>query len=238
MALGRVGCFLNGCCYGGECDLPWAVTFPMGSPPYIDQAQNGKLPVHGLLLANDLHAPPIIESVEPGSAAAESGVRASQRIRAVNEIEVRTAEDARYALMRVDRPGMKLSLTTDDDPAPKQWSVPARLARSLPIHPAQLYSTIDALLLCLFLIAYTPFKTRDGEITALTLTLHPISRFLLEIIRIDEKAVFNTGWSISQNISVMILIGAVICWLIVLTRKRGTYWPTGTSAPQAARAIA
>ncbi len=25
-AIGRVGCFFNGCCYGGPCDLPWAVT--------------------------------------------------------------------------------------------------------------------------------------------------------------------------------------------------------------------
>ena len=28
LALGRVGCFLNGCCFGKPCDLPWAVTFP------------------------------------------------------------------------------------------------------------------------------------------------------------------------------------------------------------------
>lgn len=27
-ALGRIGCFLNGCCYGIEAQLPWAVTFP------------------------------------------------------------------------------------------------------------------------------------------------------------------------------------------------------------------
>lgn len=27
-AIGRIGCFLNGCCYGIECDLPWAVRFP------------------------------------------------------------------------------------------------------------------------------------------------------------------------------------------------------------------
>jgi len=26
--LGRVGCFFNGCCYGTECHLPWAVKFP------------------------------------------------------------------------------------------------------------------------------------------------------------------------------------------------------------------
>ncbi|MBN4055100.1 prolipoprotein diacylglyceryl transferase, partial [Acidimicrobium ferrooxidans] len=27
-AVGRVGCFLNGCCYGDLCKLPWGVKFP------------------------------------------------------------------------------------------------------------------------------------------------------------------------------------------------------------------
>src|ERR1700722_3483910 len=27
---GRIGCLLNGCCYGRPCDLPWAITFPPG----------------------------------------------------------------------------------------------------------------------------------------------------------------------------------------------------------------
>lgn len=26
-AIGRIGCFMAGCCYGTECDLPWGVTF-------------------------------------------------------------------------------------------------------------------------------------------------------------------------------------------------------------------
>lgn len=30
-AIGRLGCFLNGCCYGVSCDLPWGVHFPEGS---------------------------------------------------------------------------------------------------------------------------------------------------------------------------------------------------------------
>jgi phosphatidylglycerol:prolipoprotein diacylglycerol transferase len=28
-AVGRIGCFLNGCCYGHACDLPWAMRFPL-----------------------------------------------------------------------------------------------------------------------------------------------------------------------------------------------------------------
>jgi phosphatidylglycerol:prolipoprotein diacylglycerol transferase len=29
---GRIGCFLNGCCYGRACDLPWAVRYPESNP--------------------------------------------------------------------------------------------------------------------------------------------------------------------------------------------------------------
>ena len=28
LCFGRMGCFLNGCCFGKPCDLPWAVRFP------------------------------------------------------------------------------------------------------------------------------------------------------------------------------------------------------------------
>jgi phosphatidylglycerol:prolipoprotein diacylglycerol transferase len=30
-AFGRIGCLMNGCCYGSACSLPWAITFP-GAP--------------------------------------------------------------------------------------------------------------------------------------------------------------------------------------------------------------
>ena len=29
---GRIGCLLNGCCYGRACNLPWAICFPEGNP--------------------------------------------------------------------------------------------------------------------------------------------------------------------------------------------------------------
>jgi phosphatidylglycerol:prolipoprotein diacylglycerol transferase len=31
IAIGRLGCFLNGCCYGTPCTWPWCVVFPEGS---------------------------------------------------------------------------------------------------------------------------------------------------------------------------------------------------------------
>jgi phosphatidylglycerol:prolipoprotein diacylglycerol transferase len=33
IAIARVGCFLNGCCYGKPSGLPWAVTFPGSTTP-------------------------------------------------------------------------------------------------------------------------------------------------------------------------------------------------------------
>lgn len=38
LAIGRIGCFFNGCCYGVQCDLPWAVHFPE-VPGYVHPAQ-------------------------------------------------------------------------------------------------------------------------------------------------------------------------------------------------------
>jgi phosphatidylglycerol:prolipoprotein diacylglycerol transferase len=31
---GRIGCLMNGCCYGRECTLPWAIHFPPGHPTH------------------------------------------------------------------------------------------------------------------------------------------------------------------------------------------------------------
>src|SRR5687767_1633804 len=57
LGLGRVGCFLNGCCYGGACDANFAgaITYPYGSTPYVDQYYDGKLKVPAeLTAANDI----------------------------------------------------------------------------------------------------------------------------------------------------------------------------------------
>ena len=37
LALSRMGCFLNGCCFGKVAQVPWAVRFPFGSPSWEAQ---------------------------------------------------------------------------------------------------------------------------------------------------------------------------------------------------------
>jgi phosphatidylglycerol:prolipoprotein diacylglycerol transferase len=44
LALARVGCFLEGCCYGTPSGLPWAVRFPGTSPVAAHQTIAGLLP--------------------------------------------------------------------------------------------------------------------------------------------------------------------------------------------------
>ncbi|MCC7083892.1 MAG: prolipoprotein diacylglyceryl transferase [Pirellulales bacterium] len=151
LALGRIGCFLNGCCYGGPCDLPWAVTFPKDSPAYQEQASRGLL-----------GEPPILAQ------------------------------------------------------------------RSLPVHPTQLYSSIDALLITSVLLAWSPFRRHHGELVAMMMTVYPIARILEEAIRIDEPKRFFTQLTISQNISLLLLAGAVAVWIYVLHQPRLQYAPAAT----------
>ncbi|MCL5264385.1 MAG: prolipoprotein diacylglyceryl transferase [Chloroflexi bacterium] len=53
IALMRAGCFLAGCCFGKEADLPWSVVYPFGSNAHVHQIfsgvalfTGGPLPVH------------------------------------------------------------------------------------------------------------------------------------------------------------------------------------------------
>lgn len=39
IAFGRMGCFLNGCCWGRRSELPWAIKFKLFTPAWIQHAQ-------------------------------------------------------------------------------------------------------------------------------------------------------------------------------------------------------
>ena len=96
-------------------------------------------------------------------------------------------------------------------------------ARSLPVHPTQLYSSLDAFLLTFFLLAWYPFRRHEGEVTALMLSIYPIQRIFEESLRTDELPIFGTGMTISQNVSILTLAAAVAVWIFVLRSPRLKY---------------
>jgi phosphatidylglycerol:prolipoprotein diacylglycerol transferase len=328
LALGRIGCLMNGCCFGGTCQLPWAVTFPFNSPLHEHQVRHGETFVHGLKIFGDPHQRPVIAEVQPGSPAEAHGLKPGQQIAEVNGIPtdlIRRAhwallgahqlrflikkDDGRYApwmvegwpaagkpiyrfrdgrlsilgltlagggqappviaevrrgsaaaleglkpgqqivelsgrptrtidevhaLLSEHRAGPWLAISTVGGRGPVQWTIQAPLPRSRSVHPTQVYSSINAALLCLLLLAYDPFRRRDGELFLLMMSIYPITRYLLERIRVDESPVFHTPWSISQNASLLLLLGAVGLWIYVLRRPRGTAFAV---KPQAGSAV-
>jgi phosphatidylglycerol:prolipoprotein diacylglycerol transferase len=216
--------------------LPWAVTFPWNTPPFVEQVRDADKPLalHGLVLAADRDAPPRIESVQAESPAERAGVRAGQVLREISGENphrqagqpqyvgraVGTVAEAQAALLDLYGDGTTIHLKMADG-GRVTWMLAGPPPRSRPVHPTQVYAAIDAGLLCLFLLAYAPFRRRDGEVIAWLLTLHPVSRFLLEEIRIDEAGVLGTPLSISQVLSIGLLALAIALWARLLRRPRG-----------------
>lgn len=218
LAVGRIGCLLHGCCFGGLCDLPWAVQFPRDTPPYESQVSRGQM--YGFELRADAQGRPVIRRVRPGTPAVQQGLRAGDVVAAINEHPVADAAEAHKILLKAFPDREPLTIDTADHRHVELPEV-APPPRSLPVHPSQAYASINGFLLCGLLLALAPFRRRDGELTALMMLLYPVTRFLEEIIRNDEGAVLGTGMTISQNVSILLLTVGVLIWLYTRTRPRG-----------------
>lgn len=130
LAFGRLGCLMNGCCYGDRCELPWAIQFPLGSVP--DMAL-----------------------VFRGFVSAES-----------------------------------------------PWT--------MPLHPSQIYSSLNALILAFLTATYFRYRNRDGAVLAMGMLTYPITRFSIEYLRGDEIGQFGTGLTISQLVSLGLFLGGLV----------------------------
>jgi len=205
LAFGRIGCLMNGCCYGEVCNLPCSITFPAGSFAYFDQMQHDQLFVYGIMLGSDMDSPPKIKKMAANSTAERTGLKVGDNLKKIDDVEIFTTKDAyTYVLDGVQRNkalkiettgGMKAVLPTSEIPS-----------RSLSVHPTQIYSAIDALLLCFLLLTLEPYLRREGELFAILMGIYAITRFFIEILRTDEPPIFGTGMTIAQNISVMLLL--------------------------------
>lgn len=171
LGFGRIGCFMNGCCHGQVCpeSLPWAVTFPYGSNPYIEQFRSPA--------THDRLATPVaLQEMHKG------------------QLEVRSLESIRKDAARAELEPLALA------------------HRSLPVHPAQLYSTITCFLLAGLLFAFYTLPHRAGRGFALMLILEGTTRFILEALRTEPARVGSLSFSMVIGL-MLVGSGVFAFWL-------------------------
>ncbi|MBN2842593.1 MAG: prolipoprotein diacylglyceryl transferase, partial [Sedimentisphaerales bacterium] len=77
------------------------------------------------------------------------------------------------------------------------------------IHPTQLYSSLNGLVLCLILQWRFKLRNNRGVVFSLMLILYGMARFMIEGVRADSPLEF-TGLTISQNLSLLSIIGGMV----------------------------
>ncbi|MBN2447603.1 MAG: prolipoprotein diacylglyceryl transferase [Phycisphaerae bacterium] len=260
LAFGRVGCFLNGCCWGGVCTMPWAVTFPCSSPPAMVQwstlEPGAAIPAELIYTTKSGLSMPITrESLRPTAAqiaqaeerdtAAAAAITklagqiagtsdAAQRQALTKQLERAKAEQLRAKTQFADVRSVmrKFGLSYDEIRAIAQGH------RSAPVHPTQLYSVITAALLALLLDRIYWRRSRDGQVICVLLLVQPIARYLLEVIRADNP-VDTLGFTVSQAIALTLtligLIGLVALRALPLRSPRAKLWEPPPEEPKKAK---
>ena len=208
LAIGRIGCLMNGCCYGGICEsnLP-SLEFPAGSPPYMQQLAYGDL----LGMATVQHDADrskfkrTVTYVDPDGIAGKLGIVVGDHVNVETPDSMRIEFFKKHREMWTDQREFVLYIESE---RLGLLTVPIDdiRNRTLPVHPTQVYSAINAGLLAMLLWFFWPIRRFDGQVFALMLVLYSIGRFLLEVVRRDESGLLGTSLTISQWVSVAAIV--------------------------------
>jgi len=225
MGMARIGCFLNGCCWGGPCTpaLPWAVRFPYASPAMVREWEDRQLtlPAELIYVHRDGRAEPIPRDLFTMSPErrfgprrelerAEQALRDAEARQAGEETLTKLRKQKAWAERMADRmPGQLEAQLNDYHMTVTELADRAyERGRSLPVHPAQIYASLNGLLLAILLNEIFYRRKRHGMVFALMLMLYPAARIMEEIIRIDNPH-DTAGLTISQFVSVLLLLVGV-----------------------------
>ncbi len=207
LCLGRIGCFLNGCCYGTVAcgDACPRVHFPLSSPSRFTLVQEGYQTAAGFTLSEKPGAPQVA-AVEPGSAAASSGLRPGDTIVAADNQPLQTYGDLQEYLTR-EWPRGKNDLSLKVQRGGQEVALPSFSPRTLGLHPTQLYESISMVLLFGLMMAYFPFRKHAGEVMAICMFGYGLHRFLNEMLRDDPRPV-----GFERYISLGLVVAGFALW--------------------------
>jgi len=206
VALGRIGCLCTGCCYGNvACGSQPEIHFPVPSAGWAKMTDRGYQTPFGFILKDRSL---IVEAVEPGSQAEAAGLKAKDEIVQVNDKAV-----VRQGDLTVANGPLQIAVNRNNNAV----TLPTFTPTSIGLHPTQIYETISMCLLLFFLLSYHPFRKHDGELMVLLMLCYGVHRFLNEMLRTDTDPV-AFGLTLSQNISIVILIVGAILGVVVWRR--------------------
>ena len=173
-------------------EIPWSVRFPYASPAYYREWDDRLVTLPAELVYVDSRgiASPLPRDWMDEYAKNPKAAGAGEIIRKAQSFSVTPAE-LRHKV---------------DDPH----------HQTLAPHPAQLYASIDGLLLAILLNAWFYRRKRHGTVFPLLLMLYAFQRFIEEAIRIDNP--HDTAFmTISQFVSVVLFLAGA-AWLLALQR--------------------
>ncbi|MGN0930748.1 MAG: prolipoprotein diacylglyceryl transferase family protein [Thermoguttaceae bacterium] len=271
VSIGRLGCLMNGCCFGSPCEYPWAITFPNGSPAYMQQLTEGKIPLYGITLspaelsssedesnlfslktkrlnlASEIPSKVIVANVSKDSEAERAGILPGDEICEIGLLKKSATNDSKEPLdvAKIDRYRVDCNAQVfyfflniwQEDEARDVWlslknkevaNAPVRNvifhptpSKALPVHPTQIYSSINAFIIFCILLVVAKYARRDGIVLGVGMLLYPINRFCLELIRTDEESFCGSGLTVSQCVSVgIIILGILVLLKTFLTPPR------------------
>jgi len=233
LCLGRLGCFLNGCCYGQvacpTCPV-YAVHFPLSAPAREGLVEQGYQTAAGFTLAHqqpkDVGAR--VDKVDPSSLAHEAGLRDGDLILRVNDCDVKVSDSEETGKI-VPPVGMLTSCLVNNWPrgetrlrltvkhADGKEAEFEFVPKTLGLHPTQLYEVVSMALLFLVLTAYYPLRGRQGQVMAVLMIGYGIHRYLNELLRDDPRPQGFESYT-----SIFLVVAGIALWAYLQTRPAPT----------------
>jgi prolipoprotein diacylglyceryltransferase len=235
VCLGRIGCFLNGCCFGQvacpECAVWPAVHYPLSAPSRELLVHKGWQTAAGFTYADQQPQLGVkVGKVFPDSPAWQSGLRPGDVIVGVDGHRVAELGEERWPpVSDVTRfsnyldnlahwqgqPYLTLAVTREGEQAPV--TLPPFAPVTLGLYPTQLYESVSMALMILVLLAYEPLRKARGQVMAVLMMGYAVHRYLNELLRIDPRPQGVESYS-----SVVLFAAGLGMWLWLHFRARTT----------------